>query len=100
MQDKTRRRRLCKSCHSEYIRKRKFNLEDNEYQKLLEKQNGRCAICQSDTPEKRSLAVDHCHETDKIRGLLCSKCNTGIGSFKDNIQLLENAIAYLNKEKD
>jgi hypothetical protein len=44
------------------------------------------------------LSVDHCHNTGKIRGILCTKCNTGLGSFKDNIELLMNAIKYLKGE--
>jgi hypothetical protein len=43
------------------------------------------------------LAVDHCHTTGKIRGLLCSKCNPALGAFNDNIEILNSAIKYLKE---
>lgn len=76
------------------------------YNAMLEKQGGVCAICKN--PEAsfeqrfqrtRNLAVDHCHTTNKVRGLLCTKCNRGIGCFGDDVGLLNSAIAYL-KEHD
>jgi Tfp pilus assembly protein PilP len=84
---------------------RKFNITLEEYQDLLLKQDGVCAICRE--PEsvvrrsktgKEMLAVDHCHETGKVRGLLCFKCNTALGALGDSIEGLERALAYL-KEK-
>lgn len=75
---------------------RKFKITPEEYDELLKKQNGVCAIC-SGRDEKKELAVDHDHTTGKIRGLLCSNCNPGIGFMKDSIELLEKAIAYLKE---
>jgi hypothetical protein len=76
-----------------------------EYENLLAAQNGVCAICQqaeTSTDRKlnrpRRLAVDHCHKTDKIRGLLCLACNTAIGKLKDDPQLIERAAAYVRNE--
>lgn len=66
-----------------------------EYVKKLELQNNRCAICNTLPSEKKSLALDHCHVTLKVRGFLCDNCNTAIGKFKDNLELLSNAITYL-----
>jgi hypothetical protein len=70
---------------------------------MYEEQNGVCWICEKRTrgrgEEKNTLAVDHNHKTGKIRGLLCSNCNTGLGNLRDSIELLEKAITYL-KEKD
>ena len=60
--------------------------------KLLEEQNGRCAICEEILFDPE---LDHNHDTDEIRGLLCPKCNRGIGQFKDNPLLLVKAIEYL-----
>lgn len=73
--------------------------------KLLEEQNYVCAICKrpesiilSGTHEKpKRLAIDHCHKTKKIRGLLCQKCNTSIGAFNESIEILNSAIEYLKK---
>jgi len=70
---------------------------------MLELQNGVCAICgqvESDvnhkTQEVRGMAVDHCHDSGKIRGLLCRSCNTLLGNAKDNIDILKRAIDYLS----
>ena len=73
-----------------------YGLTQDDYAKMFEEQNGYCKICKGHAIEfSRRLAVDHCHETGKVRGLLCMFCNTGLGNFKDNIDLLEEAIAYL-----
>jgi len=75
--------------------KMRFNISLNEYDNLLDKQGGVCKICK--TKESRKvLCVDHNHNTGKIRGLLCSKCNRGIGLLGDNIDLLKVAIKYLS----
>jgi hypothetical protein len=65
----------------------------DDYLSLIEKSNGVCAICGK--KENKKLAIDHCHTTNKLRGLLCSKCNRGLGYFDDKIELLEKAIKYL-----
>ena len=70
-----------------------FYYED--YKKLELKQKGLCAICKKED-KKRSLSIDHCHTTLKVRGLLCKKCNSAIGFFEDDKRLLKNAIKYLN----
>ena len=75
-----------------------FGVTLDQYNFMLESQNGVCAICNLHTEkEKRMLAVDHCHKTGKIRGLLCRFCNQAIGQFNDDIQRLDNAINYLKK---
>lgn len=79
-------------------KKEKYNyiLSFDEYQNLIEKQNNLCAICLM--PEKdKALAIDHCHKTFKIRGLLCQKCNRGLGCFNDESFLVQNAYNYLVK---
>ena len=63
---------------------------------LHQAQDGKCAICGKE-PEDRRLAMDHCHATGRIRGLLCMHCNVGLGMFKDKKELLEQAIAYLSR---
>lgn len=77
-------------------KKHKYGLTEDEYLALFVKQNNRCAIC-SISFEKVSAHVDHCHETKKVRGLLCSKCNTILGMSNDNIIILNNAVKYLNR---
>lgn len=60
--------------------------------------NGVCAICgKPESLSRQSISIDHNHNTGKIRGLLCSKCNTAIGYFGENIKYLQNAIKYLQK---
>lgn len=76
--------------------KTSYNITIDIYNKMFDEQKGRCKICGRHQSEfKKRLSVDHCHETLKVRGLLCSKCNMGIGHFKDNIDLLKSAIEYL-----
>ena len=81
---------------------RDFNITLEEYNQLLLSQNGVCAICgEPETSTNRGkikcLSVDHDHETGKIRGLLCQKCNQGLGNFKDSLELIEKTKQYLIK---
>lgn len=75
----------------------KYGITRDELQVLLDKQGNKCAICSRSQDELGyKLYLDHCHTTDKNRGLLCRECNTGIGYFKDNPDLLNSAITYLS----
>lgn len=79
--------------------KQKFGINHDQYMLMLHEQNSVCAICEKPEPvEGRSLSVDHDHETGRVRGLLCSNCNPGIGKFKESIDLLRKAVAYLERE--
>jgi len=89
-----------------YALKRRYGISELEYLDLLQKQDNLCAICgcletslDAKTNLPKALAVDHCHITNKVRGLLCSKCNVGLGNFRDSIFNLEKAIKYLNDSK-
>ena len=110
-------RSQCKSCEKEYARKnsekiksrsrkwhhenkyrsklskikKNYGLASDEYEKMIEEHKGKCSICKKDS----FLVVDHCHSTLKVRGLLCHKCNRGLGFFNDNIKTLKAAIKYL-----
>ena len=78
--------------------KRHYNITFAEYNILLESQNYRCAICRrtdNSTARTKNFCVDHCHETGRVRGLLCNSCNRAIGLLGDNINTLSNAIDYL-----
>ena len=81
--------------------KKKYGITIEEYEELVQAQNSTCAICGTDDPGRRlaNWAIDHCHETGKVRGLLCHQCNMGLGSFKDNGYILVNAIKYLLKSR-
>ncbi len=72
-----------------------YRLTPEDYQFLLEKQNGVCAICLQPSSDDRSLAVDHCHTTGKVRGLLCMRHNLLLGFAQDDPQILTAAIQYL-----
>jgi hypothetical protein len=79
-----------------------FGLSLEQYQEMHDRQGGKCAICgnpetQMRGDKVRALAVDHNHSTGKIRELLCSDCNTGIGKLKDSIEVLQSAVEYLKK---
>lgn len=67
----------------------------NLYSDLFERQGGKCAVCQE---YMLRPVLDHCHNTMEVRGLLCSKCNNGLGQFNDDIDLLNRAIAYLRND--
>ena len=77
--------------------KRNYGITLDYYETLSIKQGGVCAICKGlqNSKNKKYLCIDHCHNTNKIRGLLCSRCNTLLGQAKDNINILEESIKYL-----
>jgi 5-methylcytosine-specific restriction endonuclease McrA len=89
--------------HKDRIRNsllKKYGMSEADYQRMLLAQNGKCAICgstESGTSATTCLAVDHCHKTGAVRGLLCGPCNKGIGHLKDDISLLYAAITYLGR---
>jgi hypothetical protein len=76
--------------------KRYYGITFEEYNTILEGQGGICPICGIRPGEiKKAFAVDHDHETGKVRGILCDRCNLILGYSKDNILILERAINYL-----
>lgn len=90
---------VCEACRTSKDRaghlRRTYDLEPEEYERLLRAQDGRCAICQS-TPKKRPLMVDHEHRTGRIRGLLCFWCNHRLlGGARERTDVLRRAIEYL-----
>jgi hypothetical protein len=75
-----------------------YGISLDQYNEMMRKQDGRCAIC--GVPNFiRKLVIDHCHDTGKVRGLLCDRCNTGIGKLRDNIDILQSAIKYLTENQ-
>lgn len=71
---------------------------DKLYNDLLHRQGGICAICGSPPGSKR-LAIDHDHKTDKVRGLLCFRCNVAVGFLRDDPELMFSAAEYVNEEQ-
>jgi Recombination endonuclease VII len=104
-----KRKGTCVRCHKQWrrdnekrpqyyyskVNKNRIKIQPERYYLELEIQEWKCAIC-GKIPEKK-LFVDHCHETGQFRGLLCNKCNSGLGCFADNIDSLYSAIRYLSK---
>ena len=100
----------CSTCAKAY-RKKKYNTDTNweyqikclygldpaDYYKMYDEQGGACKICSKNFPR---LCVDHCHNSGKVRGLLCQKCNKAIGLLGDNLDYLTNAITYLESSRD
>jgi hypothetical protein len=79
---------------------RNYGMGFKEYEEMLFSQDGKCAICKAEPPKnqhKTRLNIDHCHTTGKIRGLLCDCCNRALGLMRDNTDLLQKAIQYLNQ---
>lgn len=98
----------CRPCHNErskqtagrlyggyreYHLRRRYGITGAQYDALVEAQGGRCALCQEREPQH----VDHDHLTGEVRGVLCSCCNQGLGSFRDRAQLLRSAADYLER---
>lgn len=84
--------------HYKMVRKAnlsKYGITIEEYERIFEQQDGKCKICDNVANGKGRLHVDHCHDTGKVRGLLCSSCNIGLGLFKHNADLLNEAIGYV-----
>ena len=73
-----------------------YNITIDDFEKMLEDQDYKCLCCSVEHSSlKKGLFVDHCHASGKIRGLLCSSCNSALGYAKDNIEILANMIKYL-----
>ncbi len=114
---RTGRQWSCRSCKAEQAKKyhgrydikfrdwkhnikKKYGITPDDWDRMYEQQGGKCAICSCDCTTGRKLAVDHCHTSGNVRGLLCAKCNQGLGYFDDNTDFLGKAIEYLNQPKD
>ena len=88
----------CRECTNQRAREyfyKKFPF----YEELYKSQDGKCAICGTEKPSKsgrtKRLSIDHCHETNIVRGLLCERCNRALGLFGDDTKILIKAISYL-----
>ena len=82
----------CRERHAGTRRKTIYGLSAEHHRRLVEQQNGVCAICKR--PSRRALCVDHCHATRVVRGLLCDKCNTALGLLGDDAGRVLAAVAY------
>jgi len=86
--------------HRHWNLRKTYRMTEQDYQKLFDAQGGVCAVCSRPETATRagkamSLAIDHDHETGKVRGLLCGRCNTAIGLMSDSPEVLTKAAAYI-----
>ena len=89
----------CNGCRKSTYLKRTYGITLDTYNRMFAEQEGACKICGTHQCQtKKAFSVDHCHKTGKVRGLLCANCNTALGKFNDNIELLEGAISYLRSQ--
>lgn len=79
----------------DYRLRKLYGVTLDRFTEMLKQQNHKCLIC--GTGLNTSSPMDHCHATGKVRGILCTHCNTGLGKFRDNPEFLQAAIAYLNE---
>lgn len=93
--DGSRRCRQCVKDNGQKQRLKKYGLTQEQYEELLTRQDGKCAVCKTPMDGVRNEHIDHDHATGQVRGLLCSHCNTAIGKFKDNPDILIAAAQYL-----
>lgn len=96
---KSKNPNTCKMCKL-LIRKnsllnRLYNIDLDIFNLMLTAQNNKCKICNLSFNKQKDICVDHCHSTNKVRGLLCHGCNRGIGLLKEDKTILRRAINYL-----
>lgn len=96
--DPEKRKRQQKNWNYKY-RLKKMGVSENWYYETLESQEGKCAIC-DEKFEKNAAQIDHCHETGKLRGILCLSCNTGLGHYEKWIKsgFIDKFTKYLNRK--
>jgi hypothetical protein len=75
--------------------RRKFGLSQDDYERMLARQDSGCAICKRPPSPTASLHVDHDHETGRVRALLCVSCNNALGSFQEDPEIVRRARSYL-----
>jgi hypothetical protein len=97
----------CKDCERDHRRFFKYGITSLQYDEILIKQEGKCAICKTHESELSNsgnkkffpLCIDHSHSTKKVRGLLCHECNRALGLFKDKIEIVKEALVYLQSNE-
>jgi Recombination endonuclease VII len=87
------RRHFSKPAVRARYRAHRYGLSAKDLQAMLGRQGGVCAICKQ--KPRGTLCIDHCHATNKVRGLLCDRCNIGLGCFRDSASRLQAAIEYI-----
>jgi hypothetical protein len=78
-------------------KERRYGITQEQFDKMLIDQNNKCKICSIEFKGTKFTHIDHCHDTKRVRGLLCNDCNLALGQFNDNADIMDNAIKYLQK---
>jgi hypothetical protein len=86
-----------KKRNRERKKERQYGITQQQYNQMLVDQNNKCKICSIEFKSSKFTHIDHCHDTNRVRGLLCNDCNLSLGQFMDNIEYMCNAIEYLKK---
>jgi hypothetical protein len=80
---------------NEYLKERRYGITQDQFNQMLVDQNNMCKICSTEFKSTKDTHIDHCHDTNIVRGLLCNNCNLALGQFNDNTDNMDNAIKYL-----
>lgn len=91
--------KYCKVCRRDYDWQYRYGLSPEQYLDKYIGQNGKCKICGREPAEGEYLQVDHDHETREVRGLLCSRCNKAIGFFEEDLDIITQALKYLEEKE-
>jgi len=81
----------------DYARTKKYGVDQEKFQQMKDAQDNACEICKLPFVPEKTPHVDHCHTTNKVRGLLCNHCNRGLGGFRDSIKIMQSAQEYIKK---
>lgn len=76
-------------------KERRYGITQEQFDQMLLDQNNKCKICSNNFKNSKDTHIDHCHSTNKVRGLLCNGCNMALGQFEDNTDIMSMAIKYL-----
>jgi len=98
----------CNACLKEYYQKnriekldkartRTYGVTPEQFQQMKDAQDNACEICKLPFVPEKTPHVDHCHTTNRVRGLLCNHCNRGLGGFRDSINIMQSAQEYIKK---
>ena len=89
----------CRICRRDYDWQYRYGISPEQYLEMYNAQGGKCKICGKELPEGQYLCIDHNKETGEVRGLLCPKCNKGLGLFNEEPENFIKAIEYLKENK-
>ena len=81
----------------ERAKERRYGINQEQFDQMLIDQDNKCKICSIEFKGTKYTHIDHCHDTNKVRGLLCNDCNMALGQFNDNTDIMDMSIKYLQK---